>query len=522
MTAIKKTVRPKPVVLISIEGWGIAPAYSGNAITEAQPPYFNHLISHYPALSLKPLLSSASVAAGKSITNELSHLTIAFGQEVADTSLVINNHINCGDFENKLQLVSDKIVSRRLHIISLISKSNSEASLNYLDEVIQWLAHVPHQEIFLHVILDGRDMSSKGGQALVLEVEKKLLTVNGAIATITGRLYAMDLHQHESRIQKTIAALISSEGNQAQSSSEAFEESYKKKIFDEDFSPTIITKNGLPIASITSEDVILFLNFNSISIRSLAESLVESFSTLPLVFSFGDYKLEEKIHPLFSNSVSPKPFTQLISEAGFRQLRISDSEGFAAVTAFLNGGDEKSFSGEDRQLVSVPVVDSYHDTPTFNNEEVTKETVKAIEENKYDFIAVNFSNVDRVAHQGNISAAQAAIISIDTSLNKIIAAILETSGVAIVVGSHGLAEQMNEQPSDHFLPHTTNMVPFILAGKPFAGYSLGLPEAIGGDLSILSPAGSLLDIAPTILKLLRLPIPKEMTGKSFFDELRLV
>lgn len=522
MAAIKKTVRPKPVVLITLEGWGIAPAFSGNAITEAQPPYFNHLISHYPALSLKPVLSSAGLASGVSITNELSHRAIAYGQHETDLCSIIDKRILSGDFKNDLNLISDKIVSRPFHIISLVSKSTSEASLNHLEAVINWLTSVPHQQVFLHVILDGRDMSSKGGQALVLEIEKKLQAVKGEIATITGRLYALDLHQHESRINKTIAALTQGQGNQASSVTEAFQQSYDKNIFDEDFSPTIITKNDLPVASITSDDVILFLNFDSIALRPLAATLVEYFSFLPLAFSLVEYRLEGKVQTVYKNQAPLKTFTEIISEAGFRQLRISDSEGFANVTAFLNGGSEKTFSGEDRQLVVVPVVDTYQDTPSFNNEEITKIAVKAIEDNKYDFIAISFSNLDRVAHLGNIEVAKKAVLSIDAALTKIIGSVLETSGVAIIVGSHGLAEQMNENSADHFLPHTTNTVPFILAGKQFAGYSLGLPEAIGGDLSILSPAGSLLDIAPTILKLLRLPIPKEMTGKSFFDELRLV
>ena len=519
MSAIKKITRPKPVVLITVEGWGIAPAHPGNAITTANPTYFNHLVSHYPALALTESESGTTYQP----SSEASHLRIGLGRALSNSKLYIDGEISNGNFLTALEKLSPHIHNRRLHLIGLISSVDIEASLHHLEAIVLYLTKTPHQEVFLHAILDGRDMSPEGGEKLLADIEKKIANVPITIATVTGRLHALDVHHHTSRIQKTVAALTLGQGNHVRSIASTLKESYGKKIYDEEFPPTVITDTkDVPLASITSDDVIVFLNFDSVSMCELATALIANFPKPPIAFSLGEYNVSENIQTLFKTPVHLDSLGEIISEAGFRQLRISDSEGFSDITVGLNGGKEQPFSGEERRLISIPLSEDKTINPLGSNEALAKEVVKAVEENKYDFIAVNFSSIDRVAHSGDITATKAAIVSVDNALHKIVSAVLETPGVVVITGTHGLAEKMSEQSEETFLQHSTNPVPLILAGKQFAGYSLGLPEAIGGDLSILSPAGSLLDIAPTILKLLRLSVPVGMTGKSFFDELRLV
>jgi len=527
MTEIKKILRPKPMVLITLEGWGVAPAHSANAISEADPKYFQYLISHYPALTLHASGKSVGSLLTVSLGTELGHTALGLGRPVMNYCSLIDQEIASGNFEKSLKPLFANMPKGVVHIVGLISTVQLEASLEHLQTLLLSLKEVlpEGRKVFLHAILDGRDMSSKGGQRLLQDLEEKLQVCNGVIASVTGRLYALDIHEHISRLEKSAMAMIAGKGNTALSATQAVADSYLKKIFDEEFSPTtIIDSEEKPIATISPEDTVLFFNCNPTSIRPLVRTFINHFTDggkLPRMLSLVQYDLAE-VTSIFSMPSQHNFLGECIAEAGFRQIRISDSEGYVPITTFLNGGREQTVSGEDRRLVPIPITSEYSSHPGLGSMDIAKETAKVIEENKYDFIAVNFSALDRVSHLSNISTAMAAVTAIDHALRKIIDAVLEAGGVAIIVGSHGLAEQLVSVNGEKFSFHTKNPVPFILVGNAFAGFSLGLPEAVGGDLSLLTPTGSLIDVAPTILTLMRLPVPSVMTGHSFFDELKLV
>jgi 2,3-bisphosphoglycerate-independent phosphoglycerate mutase len=527
MSDLKKFLRPKPVVLITLEGWGVARAHPANAISEASPAYFQHLISHYPALTLNASGKTIGSLLGQSSGSELGHLAIGLGRPVVNYCSLLDQEIASGNFLKSVETILATKDTGDIHLVGLVSNVQIEVSLHHFQSLVSALKQYVSRgrKIFLHVILDGRDMSPKAGRRLLEDIEEQLQVCDGEIASVTGRLYALDVYEHTARLEKTVAVIVEGKGNTAMSATQAVSDSYVKKIFDEEFSPTVILKqDSTPRATISKADTVIFFNFNPTSIRPLVRSLIQHCSLidqLPTCISLVDYSISE-VQPLYKLPVYNNFLGESIAEAGFRQIRIADSEGYVPITTFLNGGDDQSVSGEDRRLIPISISVDNSANSELSNIEVAKEVVKIIEGNRYDFIAVNFSSLDRLAHQSNIKAVMAGVLSIDNALRKIVEAVLQADGVAIIVGSHGVAEQLVSVNGEKFSLHTHNLVPFILAGKQFAGYSLGLPEAIGGDLSLLSPAGSLIDVAPTILKLMKLPVPHVMTGKSFFDELKLV
>lgn len=527
MVDLKKFLRPKPLVLITLEGWGVAPAHPANAISEALPQYFQYLISHYPALTLRATGPAVGSLASQRSGSELGHLAIGLGRPVVSLASLIDEAITSKIFAETMKNFLATIHSGNIHLVGLLSNVQTEVSLQHLRALLSaFKEFLPtERKVFLHAFLDGRDMPAKGGQRLLGEIEKELEVCKGTIASVIGRLYALDVHEHSARLEKTAAAIIDGQGNISHSATQTVADSYAKKIFDEEFSPTVITDaNNNPLGRVSQDDTIIFFNFNPISIQPLVRCLINKLSSaekMPRFVSLTDYMFSE-IESLFQQSPQNHSLGEIIAEAEYRQMRISDSEGYVPITVFLNGGESQILSGEDRRLVPIALTNVAAHKPQSSTEEVSKEVVKVVEENRYDFIAVNFSALDRAGHSSNLRSAIAAVKSIDLGLRKIVEAVLHTNGVVVIVGSHGLAEQLVATTGEKFSPHTSNPVPFILVGQPFAGYSLGLPEAIGGDLSLTSPVGSLIDVAPTILKLMKLTIPAEMTGQSFFDELKLV
>jgi 2,3-bisphosphoglycerate-independent phosphoglycerate mutase len=319
-------------------------------------------------------------------------------------------------------------------------------------------------------------------------------------------------------------AIVHGQGNVAPSSEQAISESYRKKIFDAEFAPTVITDDkGIPLGQLLDNDVVIFFNFNSTLLRPLASLLLDNVNPVQesAYISVTDYDIP-RIKSLTEFSFQQNSLGEVISKAGYRQLRLADSEGYVPITVFLNGGYDKNFTGEDRELIPLSLSNEYIKMYDTSNQKVAKRAVRVIEDNKYDFIAINFSALDRISHIGNLKSAIAIVKSIDNALHKIINSVLQAHGVAVIVGSHGLAETIDFLNEDKISSHTKNPVPVILVGEQFAGYSLGLPEAIGGDLSVLKSAGSLIDVAPTILSLMKLSVPSEMTGQSFIDELTIL
>ncbi len=512
MSALTQHGRPRPVVLIIIEGLGVATHEPGSVIAEAQLKYLPDLINRYPAFPL-----SASLA-DKITGGECGHQIIGLGRPVYNVLHIINQAITNQTFGQQLAPVVAKLTTGSLHLITLLSQTKQEASQAHLEALLTWAqTAAPQTRVYIHVLLDGRDSGPKAGKRIVSEISDQQ---NNQIkfASVSGRMYGLDIHNQKHRVQKTVEAIVHGAGNQAHNIEQALDNSYAKKIYDEELAPTVIIDDvGLPIGILKPHDTVIFCNTDPVAIRSLAQTLIATVSSAHF-FSLVDYNVQGitalfKLPPTTSHSLG-----EVISQVGYRQLRLSDSEGYGLVTAALNGGQERALPLEDRRLVSSPLSDRYATTALTVNQTIAKEAINEIVQQRYDFIAITFSCLDRVAHSGDVGEMITVLKSLDTALGKIIVPIIDQQGVALLVGSHGLIEKIHIDSSLPYHQHTNNPVPCIVIGKQFAGYSLGLPEAVGGDLSTIPTVGSLIDVAPSILDLMKIPIPTEMIGHSFIKQ----
>lgn len=506
MPKIQNHTRPKPLVLAVTEGWGVAPLQADQAFVTSQPRQLLDLMSHYPA---------ASLTTGENPGGEQGHKMIGLGRNVRHLRDIINDAVENGTLEKHLEPVAGAARFGRLHLISLLSRSDKEASFSQFLAILDWIEeHNVSNEIFIHVILDGRDTAAKTGKQMIKELESRLGT-RARIATVTGRMYALDIYNQPARLQRATQAIAEANGNQIISIEQALAESYEKKIFDEEFAPTVLLDTaGQPIGKSQSGDTVLFCHHTAIALRPLAEALVTA-RVYDHYFSLAALG-NEQIVPLFESDPVKNSLSEVISAAGLRQLRLSDSEGYGFVTTALNGGTMEPWPLEERYLLPFSARPVYADQLMQQQKALTKEVQKAVIENRHDVIIVTFSGLDRITHAGTGTEVSEMITTLDDCLARLAKTVLEHDGVLIWVGSHGLAEQVISEATTTESRHTGNPVPCLLIGKAFAGLTLRLGEVVGGDLSARKPAGSLANIAPTMLSLLRLPIPSAMTGKSFF------
>ncbi|MCX6743233.1 MAG: 2,3-bisphosphoglycerate-independent phosphoglycerate mutase, partial [Candidatus Parcubacteria bacterium] len=384
------------------------------------------------------------------------------------------------------------------------------------------------KEVYIHAILDGRDTIYNTGKGFIQELLVKIKGIKSTakIATISGRFYAMDRDNHWERTQKEFDAMTKGESEQKFSDPiKAIESSYEQKIFDEEFLPTVITEKNKPVALVEDKDAIIFFNFRADRTRQLTQAFIlPGFSKFerPSDFKnlfFSAMTLYDKDLPLDAVAFMPieitTPLAKVLSDEGFKQLHIAETEKYAHVTFFFNGGKEDPFPNEDRIVIPSPRVASYAQKPEMSAFKVTDEILKAIESNKYDFMVINFANADMVSHTGDLKATINACETIDKCLGKIVKLVLSKNGAVLISADHGNAEELqNIQTGEIDKEHSTNPVPLIIIGNQWEGKNVGLPDAVGGDLSLMTSAGVLADIAPTILKIMGVKKPPEMTGTS--------
>ena len=521
--------RPKPVVLVILDGWGITQPYSGNAVSLANTPAFNELVSRYPSLTLRASGEAVGLPWGKAGNSEVGHLNIGLGRIIYQKLPRINKAISDGKFyKNKALIGACEHVKKnksKLHLVGLASNGCVHASFEHLQALMVLVKEQEVSEVYIHVILDGRDTPYNSGINFVKDIERSMVEYGvGKIATICGRFYAMDRNNHWDRIKKSYIAMTEGIGNKNDDAVEAITKSYQKKNYDEEFIPAVITKNGKPTALIESGDGIIFFNYRPDRAREITKSFIlpgfdkfdrkEYLKNLHFV-CFTEYEKNLPVTIAFPPETLNYALGEVLASNDLKQMRIAETEKYAHVTYFFNGGREGKSKGEDHVLVPSPNVDSYDLKPEMSALEITDKILKAVEMEKYDFILVNFANPDMVGHTGNIKAAVKAIETVDKCLGKIVKSVLIKDGVICVTADHGNVEVMfNMQTGMVDKEHTSNPVPFIAVGKQFEGYRLGSQDAPGGDLSLIQPQGILSDIAPTILKIMGLPKPKEMTGRS--------
>ncbi|MCX6744174.1 MAG: 2,3-bisphosphoglycerate-independent phosphoglycerate mutase [Candidatus Parcubacteria bacterium] len=522
----------KPVILVILDGWGVAPDSPGNAITRAKLPNFKKYISTYPAMTLMASGDSVGLPWGEIGNSEVGHTNLGSGFIFYQTCPRITKTIADGSFYKNEAFIKAiehaKKNKSKLHLMGLISSGGVHSHIEHLYALLELAKKEKIKQVYIHGFMDGRDTIYNSGKKFIEELLAKIkeIGIDAKIASLSGRFYAMDRDNHWERTEKAFKAMVLGESeNKFSDPIKAIEMSYESKIYDEEFVPTVLMAKDQPIAKIENKDAVIFFNFRSDRARQISESFV-----LPEFNKFDrkiDFKnlffcamyLYDKDLPLDAVAFFPfeinMPLAKVISDAKLKQLHIAETEKYAHVTYFFNGGMENPFPGEDRIVIPSPRVSSFAEKPEMSALKVTDEVIKAITENKYDFIVINFANADIVGHTADLKATIKAAETVDKCLGKIVTLALSKNGVVLVTSDHGNAEELqNIKTSEIDKEHSTNTVPFFIIGNEWEGKNIGLPDTVGGDLSLVQPSGILADVAPTVLNIMGVKKPEEMTGAS--------
>ncbi|MBI5406620.1 MAG: 2,3-bisphosphoglycerate-independent phosphoglycerate mutase [Nitrospirae bacterium] len=506
----------RPVVLIILDGWGINPRTEGNAIALASPPVYNALLREYPNTTLDASGESVGLPEGQMGNSEVGHLNIGAGRVVYQDLTRIDKSIQDGEFQRNPILLGcmqkTREASGRLHLMGLLSDGGVHSHIHHLFSLIDMAKRQGVHEVYIHAFLDGRDTPPQSGAGYLRSLQDYLKEKGtGKIATVSGRYYAMDRDNRWERIEKAYHAIVAGEGMIATDPAAAIEESYAAGVTDEFVLPTVITDpSGSPLATIRNGDGCLFFNFRADRARELTAALTSSeFSkfprkVFPSLADFASLKRYDEAMPLpaaFSATRLESLFGEVISKAGIRQFRIAETEKYAHVTYFFNGGEERPFPGEDRFLIPSPKeVATYDQKPEMSAYQVTEELERRIRSREYGFILVNYANPDMIGHTGVLAAALSAVGVIDECLGRVLSAVNDVAGVACITSDHGDIEQMIEYDTGKpHTAHTTNLVPFIVTQK---------------GLHLRQGPGIFADVAPTLLDLMGIEQPAEMTGRS--------
>jgi 2,3-bisphosphoglycerate-independent phosphoglycerate mutase len=527
--SLGSTGRPRPVVLLVLDGFGIAPHGDGNAITHARTPNLALWTQRYPVVTLKASGEEVGLSWGEMGNSEVGHLAIGAGRVYSQTLPRINKVMADGGFlhnEAFAQAFAQiKKTGGTLHLIGIISSGKVHGFDEHGIALVKAAKAAGVKRIAVHGILDGRDTLYNAGREFVSSFEAKMKEIGvGFFASLSGRFYAMDRDNRWDRVEKAYKAIALGESPlMCESADEAIAQSYAKETYDEEFVPTVLVKKGKPVAPVVSGDAIIFFNFRSDRARELTKAFVlpafdafarEYIQHVPFV-TMTEYEKGLPVFVAFPPVVIAKPLAEVLSDAGLVQLHIAETEKYAHVTFFLNGTREEPFPHEDRVLVPSPHVATYDQKPEMSAYAIADRIVQEVGRGNYDVILGNFANADMVGHTGNLQSTIRAVEVIDECLGKIVHAVLAEGGAVLITADHGNAEEvLNLQTHDMDKEHSTNPVPFWIIAQEFegkAGISGDVPE---GDLSLLPPVGMLADVAPTLLALVGVTQPPDMTGTS--------
>lgn len=499
----------KPVMLMILDGWGINKnADQKNAITAANPENFYRLMNEYPHSELQASGEAVGLPDGQMGNSEVGHLNIGSGRIIYQPLVEISKDIREGIiYENpvlKEAFEYAKNNNKSVHLGGLLSNGGVHSHIDHLFGLLQ-MAKNYGVKAYVHAFLDGRDTAPKSAEGFIKELEAKMAEIGeGKIATLSGRYYAMDRDKNWDRVKLAYDAIVLGEGNKATSAVEAIEASYAEGKTDEFVVPTVIDAQGL----VKAGDVFINFNFRPDRAREITRALNDKDFTgfereYPGVkyYCMRQYDATIDAPVIYGEKDITNTFGEVISKAGMKQLRTAETEKYAHVTFFFNGGKEAQFEGEDRELVDSPKVATYDLQPEMSACGVTQKLMEALDSGKYDVIVVNYANPDMVGHTGVFDAAVAAVKKIDSCIGKVSQKVLELGGTLLITADHGNVELM-EDPETHipFTAHTTNNVPFILVSNEYKNAKL--------------EDGKLSDIAPTMLDILGLEKPEEMNGKS--------
>ena len=495
-----------PTTLIIMDGFGLMPAGSGNAVTLANTPVLDRLMADYAHTTLSASGLDVGLPAGQMGNSEVGHTNIGGGRVVFQDLPRISRAIDDGTFfaNEAYNTAMDQCIANgsSLHLMGLLSDGGVHSHVEHLWALLRMARDKGVEKVYIHAFLDGRDVSPTSGKGFVAQCVEQCAAIGvGKIATVMGRYYAMDRDKRWDRVQLAYDAMVYGEGIQNSDPVAAVEASYAAGTTDEFVEPVVCDAEG----TISDGDSIIFFNFRPDRAREITRALVDpAFDGFQREFFPTTYVCFTEYDATMPNVLVAWPRIQVknglgeyLSSMGMTQLRIAETEKYAHVTFFFNGGVEKQYPGEDRVLVPSPKVATYDLQPEMSAPEVCDKCVERIQSGAYDVIILNFANCDMVGHTGVLEAAIKAVETVDTCVGRVVEATLKMGGIAMVTADHGNAEQMLQSDGSPMTAHTTNLVPFILCGA-------------GTELR----PGRLADIAPTILDVMGLACPPEMDGKT--------
>ena len=503
----------KPLTLIIMDGFGLNPDDYGNAIHAANTPHLNRIFKEYPCTSIGASGMNVGLPDGQMGNSEVGHTNIGAGRVVYQELTRITKSIADGDFFGNEALMAAMENAKKegaaLHLMGLLSDGGVHSHNGHLYGLLEMAKKQGVKDVYVHCFMDGRDVPPTSGKDFVEELEAKMAEIGvGKIATVMGRYYAMDRDNRWERVEKAYAAMVYGEGVENADPAAAVAASYAADVTDEFILPVVCDKAG----AIKPGDSLVCFNFRPDRAREITRTLVDEDFTgferkngcFPLTFVCMTQYDVTMPHVLVA--FKPQSLTntlgEYISNKGLTQLRIAETEKYAHVTFFFNGGVEAEFLGEDRVLIHSPKVATYDLQPEMSAYPVCDAVVERIESGKYDVIILNFANCDMVGHTGVFDAAVKAVEAVDECVGRVVDAVLTMGGAALITADHGNADKMYEPDGSPFTAHTTNLVPFCVVGYP---------------CTLKESGGKLADIAPTMLQILELPQPSEMTGTSLID-----
>lgn len=506
----------KPLLLMILDGWGYSPVLKGNAIAQAQKPNFDRILQNYPHTLINASGEAVGLPAGQMGNSEVGHLNIGAGRVVYQELTRISKAIRTGEFAQNpiLSQAMDRVKEGpgALHLMGLLSDGGVHSHLDHLFALLDKAKEIGVKKVFIHAFLDGRDVLPQSAKEYMTRLNSKLEEVGlGKVATVMGRYYIMDRDHRWERVEKGYRALVDGEGLKAPNPFAAIEKSYDVRITDEFIEPTvIIDAEGNPIGRIKDGDSVIFFNFRSDRAREISHAIVDEKFTaferskrLEIHYvCMTEYEVGIQAPIAFPPQNLENTLGEVLAQFHRKQLRIAETEKYAHVTFFLNGGVEDPCPGEERCLIPSPKVATYDSKPEMSAPEITEELLKRLNSETNDIIILNFANSDMVGHTGEFSASIKAIEAVDDCIGKIVPEILKQGGTVLITADHGNAEaKIDLESGQPLTAHTKNPVPFILVDDHLKDRKL-------------REDGALRDVAPTVLELMGIQQPVEMTGKS--------
>jgi 2,3-bisphosphoglycerate-independent phosphoglycerate mutase len=504
-----KIMAKRKVILIIMDGWGLGKVKSSDAIQNARTPFVSSLYNQYPNTTLITCGEAVGLPEGQMGNSEVGHLNLGAGRIVYQELQRINVAVRDGELQKNPVLLESinqaKTRNRPLHLLGLVSDGGVHSHINHLKAILDVCQQQGLENVFIHAFTDGRDTDPKSGLAFIEELERHANKTVGKIATVSGRYYAMDRDNRWERVKLAYDALVKGVGDTAPSATEAIRRSYAQNITDEFIKPVVITADGHPLARIQDGDVAICFNFRTDRCREITKALTQidfpqqDMHPLQLHYTtMTEYDASFKnVHVIFENDNLNNTIGEVLEQNGLKQIRIAETEKYPHVTFFFSGGREKPFEGESRILIPSPKVATYDQQPEMSAFEVTDAIIPEIEKGEASFICLNYANADMVGHTGVWPAAIKAVETVDQCVNRVVTAALENGYMVFLTADHGNADYLINEDGSPNTAHTLNLVPFFIIDKNWKG-------------SIQQ--GKLGDLAPTILKMMDLPIPKEMNG----------